>query len=65
MGESGPPRTVPCRLVVALAQPAEHRIVDPKVMGSTPIGHPIDFEHEFADPGSSATGTCVRFDSHF
>jgi hypothetical protein len=26
--------------VVALAQPAEHRIVDPKVMGSTPIGHP-------------------------
>ncbi len=25
---------------VALAQPAEHRIVDPKVMGSTPIGHP-------------------------
>ena len=26
--------------MVALAQPAEHRIVDPKVMGSTPIGHP-------------------------
>src|SRR3990172_3377388 len=25
---------------VALAQPAEHRTVDPKVMGSTPIGHP-------------------------
>ncbi len=26
--------------VVALAQPAEHRIVDPKVTGSTPVGHP-------------------------
>ena len=28
------------RLMVALAQPAEHRIVDPKVTGSTPVGHP-------------------------
>src|SRR5687768_6793673 len=26
--------------VVALAQSAEHRIVAPKVMGSSPIGHP-------------------------
>ena len=26
---------------VALAQPAEHRTVDPKVTGSTPVGHPI------------------------
>jgi hypothetical protein len=26
--------------LVAIAQPAEHRTVDPKVMGSTPIGHP-------------------------
>jgi hypothetical protein len=25
---------------VALAQPAEQRIVVPQVMGSTPIGHP-------------------------
>jgi hypothetical protein len=25
---------------VALAQPAEHRTVDPKVTGSTPVGHP-------------------------
>ena len=28
------------RAAVALAQPAEHRIVAPKVMGSSPIGHP-------------------------
>lgn len=34
------PRPVEARSMVALAQPAEHRIVDPKVMGSTPIGHP-------------------------
>ena len=27
-------------LAVALAQPAEHRIVAPKVVGSSPIGHP-------------------------
>ena len=26
--------------VVALAQPAEHRIVAPKVTGSSPVGHP-------------------------
>ena len=26
--------------MVALAQQAEQRIVDPQVMGSTPIGHP-------------------------
>jgi SAM-dependent methyltransferase len=28
-------------MVVALAQPAEHRIVAPKVTGSSPVGHPI------------------------
>src|ERR1035437_619606 len=28
-------------LVVALAQPAEQRTVDPQVTGSTPVGHPI------------------------
>ena len=41
VGESGPPPP-PCTRdpVVALAQPAEHRIVDPKVTGSTPVGHP-------------------------
>src|ERR1700690_2960115 len=27
-------------LVVALAQPAEQRTVDPQVTGSTPVGHP-------------------------
>ena len=31
---------MPGALAVALAQPAEQRIVDPQVMGSTPIGHP-------------------------
>jgi len=30
--------------MVALAQPAEQRIVVPQVMGSTPIGHPITCE---------------------
>ncbi len=35
--------------VVALAQPAEHRIVDPKVTGSTPVGHPSLFLSPIAD----------------
>src|SRR6185437_5727085 len=45
------------RSAVALAQPAEHRIVDPKVMGSTPIGHPNP-----PDPriGSSRAGHPAR-----
>ena len=32
------------RAAVAAAQSAEHRIVAPKVMGSSPIGHPIHFD---------------------
>ncbi len=45
------PRGV-ARFVVALAQPAEHRIVDPKVMGSTPIGHPTILNSN--QPGSAS-----------
>ena len=30
----------PWTAMVALAQPAEQRIVDPQVTGSTPVGHP-------------------------
>src|SRR5918999_44430 len=31
--------------VVALAQSAEHRIVAPKVTGSSPVGHPTIYAH--------------------
>ena len=44
---------------VALAQPAEHRIVAPKVMGSTPVGHPNTRAAAAHEPRVGATGDCA------
>src|SRR5438874_9922208 len=47
-------------IAVALAQPAEHRIVDPKVTGSTPVGHPSTTLSRAAQTGSRRHGTAHR-----
>jgi hypothetical protein len=39
--------------VVAVAQLAEHRIVAPKVAGSSPVGHPSSFRIDKPDTSKS------------
>jgi hypothetical protein len=38
-----------CVRLVAVAQLAEHRIVAPKVAGSSPVGHPLRFSRDKPD----------------
>jgi hypothetical protein len=49
-GTSGPAAEYAgARRMVALAQPAEQRTVDPQVTGSTPVGHPISTRERLAN----------------
>ncbi len=52
-----PRHAILCAPAVAIAQPAEHRIVDPKVMGSTPIGHPNSLPTTAGQPARLGAST--------
>ena len=61
LGElTGPDGWIERRAVVALAQSAEHRIVAPKVTGSSPVGHPNPFPAVWPDLASARRDAVPR-----